>query len=399
MATSGSASLAFWPLALEDRLALIGRWSPLKFAGPAPICASVNSRGTRLALRRRSRFGADQRGACGNRLARRREARAEAGQTLPLICLFLFVLMGMCGVVIDLGNGYLQRQQVQNMADAAALAGADAVPTGGYQAAAQAAATANGKPSDQVTVTFDGTDMVTVTVTRTSPTYLLALFGKSSIPVTATATAQIETLGQVSGHIAPYAVTRSVYANGTGTILFNENSPGAYGTVDLPTASNTTGGSCSGPTNLGTPPNVKSELSDQLPTGQLALGGCLSVKSGASQPSATVVNQMQPGNDMMDSDLASVGGGEYRVKLQPWDDSSGLPPRLMYVPIVDALPGGNGNATITGFAWFYATSATGNGNKLVINGTWVSLERPPTGPTTTYVPGLAGQILTSKLTG
>jgi Flp pilus assembly protein TadG len=330
---------------------------------------------------------------------RARRARRESGQTLPIICLFMVVLLGFGGLVIDLGNGYLQRQQAQNAADAAALAGAEAVPTGDYLAAAQQMATTNGKAGDQVSVDYNGTDSVTVTVTRTSSTYLLNLFGKASIPVTATATAQIAALAQVSGHVAPYAVLRSVYANGAGTVLFNENSPGAYGTVDLPAADNTSGGSCTGDVNKGTPPNVKSEVGDQLPTGVLALGGCLSVKSGASQPSANVVNQLAPGNDMMSSDLQSVGNGEYKVIPQSWDDSNGLPPRLMYVPIVDTLPGGNGNATITGFAWFYATGTAGGGSALVINGTWVSLERPPTGPTTQYVPGAAGQILTTKLTG
>jgi Flp pilus assembly protein TadG len=330
---------------------------------------------------------------------RGRLARSEGGQTLPVICLFLVVLIGLCGVVIDLGNGYLQRQQAQNAADAAALAGAEAVPSGGYQAAASQMAVKNGKPGDGVTVNFNGTDAVTVTVTRTSPTYLLGLFGKSSIPVTATATAQVAALAQVNGHVAPYAVLRSVYANGTGTVLFNENQPGAYGTVDLPTTDNTSGGSCTGNTNKGTPSNVGSELSDQLPSGVMLVGGCLSVKSGASQPSGNVVNQMPPGNNKMSSDLQSLGNGQYKVISQPWDDSNGLPPRLMYVPIVDQLPGGNGNATITGFAWFYATSAPGGGSSLTINGVWVSLERPPTGPTIQYVPGAIGQVLTTKLTG
>ena len=316
-----------------------------------------------------------------------------------MICLFMVVLLGFCGVVIDLGNGYLQRQQAQDAADAAALAGAQAVPSGGYTAAAQQMAATDGKPGDNVTVSFNGTDTVTVTVSRTSPTYLLELFGKTSIPVTATATAQIAALGQVNGHVAPYAVLRSVYNNGTGTVLFNQNQPGAYGTVDLPTTDNTSGGSCTGNTNKGTPSNVGSELSDQLPAGTMTVGGCLSVKSGASQPSGNVVNQMPPSNNSMASDLQSLGNGQYKVIPQSWDDASGLPPRLMYVPIVNTLPGGNGNAFITGFAWFYATSATGGGSSLVINGVWVSLSRPPIGPTVQYVPGAIGQVLTEKLTG
>jgi len=40
----------------------------------------------------------------------------------------------------------------------------------------------------------------------------------------------------------------------------------------------------------------------------------------------------------------------------------------MYVPIVASLPGGNGSATITRFAWFYVTGTSGGGSRLVING-------------------------------
>jgi Putative Flp pilus-assembly TadE/G-like len=308
-------------------------------------------------------------------------------------------LLGVAGIVLDLGNGYVQRRAVQNEADAAAIAGADAIPSGGYSAAAQQMATKNGKSGDQVTVTFNGTDTVTVTVKRTAPTFLLKVFGKSSIPVSATAVARIEAIGAVKGHVSPYAVTEDAYANGTGTTLFKESQPGAYGTIDLPATDNTTGGSCSGNTNKGTPSNIGPELADTLPSGQLVVGGCLSVKSGASQPSANIVNNIAPGNNLMNQDLQSLGNGQYQVIPQSWDDANGLPPRLMYIPIVQTLPSGNGTTTIKYFAWFYMTSATGGGSGLTINGQWVTLQLPPTGDTIQYVPGVIGQVLTSELIG
>jgi len=330
---------------------------------------------------------------------RRRAAEAQLGQTLPLIVFFMMSLLGVSGLVLDLGNGYTQRRAVQNEADAAAIAGADAIVSGNYSSAAQQMAAKNGRPADQVSVTFDGTDTVTVTVSRIAPTFFLKVFGKSSIPVSATAVARLEALAAVRGHVSPYAVKEDVYANGSGTTLFKESQPGAYGTIDLPTTDNLTGGSCSGNTNKGTPSNISPELSDQLPAGQLVIGGCLSVKSGASQPSGNVVNQIPPGNNQMSQDLQSLGNGQYQVIPQSWTDSNGLPPRLMYIPIVNTLPSGNGQATITGFAWFYMTSATGGGSGLTINGQWVSLQLAPTGQTTGYVPGAIGQILTSELVG
>jgi Flp pilus assembly protein TadG len=322
----------------------------------------------------------------------------QAGQTLPLLCLFMVGLLGVAGAVVDLGNAYLRQQEVQRVADAAALAGAAAIPSGNYQSAAQAMAAKSDLATDQVTVALNNSDTVAVTVKRTVTTSFLHVLGINSIAVSATAKATIEAIGQVQGHVAPYAVPQQTYANGTGTVLFNENAPGAYGTIDLPTTDNTTGGSCAGNTNKGTPTNIGQELSDQLPAGTLVLGGCLSVKSGASQPSGNVVNNIAPGNDMMSKDLQSLGNGLYQIVPEPWDDANGLPPRLMYIPIVSSLPGGNGNATIINFAWFYVTSATGGGNTLTINGQWVSVQLPSIGTTSAYQPGVQGQVLAVELT-
>jgi Flp pilus assembly protein TadG len=328
-----------------------------------------------------------------------RAARAgQAGQTLPLICLFMVTLLGCAGFVIDVGNAYLQRQETQNVADAAALAGAAAIPNGTYQTAAQQMAGKNDVSGDGVAVNFNNSDTVTVTVSRSAPTFFMRVFGVSSIPVSATAKATIAGIGQVAGHVSPYVVTETAYANGTGTTLFKENGPGAYGTVDLPTTDNTSGGSCSGNTNKGTPTNIGNELSDQLPAGSLVVGGCLSVKGGASQPSANVVNQIPPANNSMNQDLQSLGSGQYQVISRPWDDSNGLPPRLMSIPIVQSLPGGNGNATITRFAWFYITGATGGGSGLTITGQWVGLQLPASGTSTPYQPGAQGQALAVQLT-
>ena len=323
---------------------------------------------------------------------------SAAGQTLPLVVLFMSVLIAMSGLVIDLGNSYVQKRSTQNVADAAALAGAATIPEGTWQATAQQNAASNDKPGDQVSMVADWRRHGH----RHGHPRLADLFPRplwlNAITVTSTATAKIEALGQVAGHVAPYAVPEASYNNGVGTTLFDQAQPGAYGTIDLPASGNTTGGSCSGNTNLGTPTNVKSELSDQLPSNPLVVGGCLSVKSGASQPSANVINQIPPGNNLMSSDLQSIGNGQYQVIPQPWDDANSLPPRLMYVPIVASLPGGNGSATITRFAWFYVTGTSGGGSRLVINGQWVSLPLPATGQTSQYVPGMQGQVLTVELT-
>src|SRR5512146_1060927 len=92
---------------------------------------------------------------------------AECGQALPLICFFMVSVIGVAGLAVDVGNAYVQRRSVQNVADAAALAGAAAIPAGTYSPAAQQMAAKNDKPGDTVSVSFNGADTVTVTVQRT----------------------------------------------------------------------------------------------------------------------------------------------------------------------------------------------------------------------------------------
>jgi len=49
---------------------------------------------------------------------------------LPLLVLFVVSLIGISGLVIDIGGWYVQKQQVQAAADAGALAGATQLPAG-----------------------------------------------------------------------------------------------------------------------------------------------------------------------------------------------------------------------------------------------------------------------------
>src|SRR6185312_9775174 len=74
---------------------------------------------------------------CGHRLAAARVGAripraggSQAGQTLPLLVLFVVSLIGVSGLVIDIGGWYVQKQQVQASSDAGALAGATQLPAG-----------------------------------------------------------------------------------------------------------------------------------------------------------------------------------------------------------------------------------------------------------------------------
>lgn len=95
-------------------------------------------------------------GSIGKR--RLKESPGQQGQVMVLFVLVLIVVAGFASLAIDIGLFYHERGAVQNMVDAAALAGAQNLPDDGLGAlsAAQAYAAANdsgGSPSS-VDVTF-----------------------------------------------------------------------------------------------------------------------------------------------------------------------------------------------------------------------------------------------------
>ena len=58
----------------------------------------------------------------------------EKGSVMIMVVIALFVLVGFTGLVIDGGSAYLTKSRLQNAADAAALAGAQGLPTAGTAA-------------------------------------------------------------------------------------------------------------------------------------------------------------------------------------------------------------------------------------------------------------------------
>jgi uncharacterized membrane protein len=106
--------------------------------------------------------------------ARQNGCLGEGGQTLVLFVLFMFTVLGMAGLSIDVGHWYQERQAVQAEADASALAGASQLPTGWSNAvtAASSNVAKNAKSGDSPTYTNTTNqtahDSVTVTITRQS---------------------------------------------------------------------------------------------------------------------------------------------------------------------------------------------------------------------------------------
>jgi Flp pilus assembly protein TadG len=130
-------------------------------------------------------------------------ARASSGQTLVLVALTMFVMMGMVGLGIDGGRGYWERRKAQNAADHAALAAAWAECNSGSPVAAGLASAATNGYNDNgvsnwVDVTSPGAGKWQATVRSTIDTTFAAAIGISTVTAETTAVASCE-MGGGSG--------------------------------------------------------------------------------------------------------------------------------------------------------------------------------------------------------
>jgi putative Tad-like protein involved in Flp pilus assembly len=98
----------------------------------------------------------------------------------------------------------VNKSQVQDAADAAALAGASGIPGGWGTATSYASGeyAKNGKGADSVgiaqTTDMQANDSVIVTASRSVPTGFAGIFGIHSVTVTASARATIESFTQTT---------------------------------------------------------------------------------------------------------------------------------------------------------------------------------------------------------
>jgi Flp pilus assembly protein TadG len=180
--------------------------------------------------------------------------RNESGQAILMTVLFLSVLMGVAAISVDVGSWYRQQRQAQATADAAALAGAQALPTDPTQAQvlADQYATSNGGgvlASGGITLRDDFTahDTVVVKVSKDAPSFFANVFGINHATVTATAAARADAPNQVYG-AAPIVVNKlHPLLSGPGCPCFDvpttlplgkDGAPGAFGLTDLDGGSN-----------------------------------------------------------------------------------------------------------------------------------------------------------------
>jgi hypothetical protein len=169
----------------------------------------------------------------------------QDGQVLAIFALALVAIIAMVGLVLDGGSTFVQRRDQQNVADAAAMAGAYAwLNTGsassGVAAAQDAAADngyANGANGVVVAVATgtatNGASAITVTVTKPHRNHFAGIVGLSSWDVSATATAMAGAPNAALGAM-PLLFNEEAFPNGRGPSNEVSFSEPPSGSEDVP---------------------------------------------------------------------------------------------------------------------------------------------------------------------
>jgi hypothetical protein len=177
--------------------------------------------------------------------------RDERGQAIVLMTLSLVVIMGMATLVLDVGSWYHTKRRLQGTADAAALAGAQLLPTDSSGAQSQALAYANKNGGDvaganiTVTSTVLPNDTISVRARKTDPGIFSSIFGVASADIDARAKARVGPPTKAR-YVAPMVVDCEHplihNCDGNSTPDFGINTtmdydpmgaPGAYGMLNL----------------------------------------------------------------------------------------------------------------------------------------------------------------------
>ena len=282
----------------------------------------------------------------------------ERGQMLALFAICLVAIIGMTGLVIDGGLTMVQRRDQQNVADAAAMAGAYDFANNGNSASAiaqaQANAAANGFTNgvDDVVLTTtvnanSGVVLITTTVTKPHRNFFSGILGFPSWDVSATATAQAGQPNSVIGAM-PLLFNEASFPHGVGSsreLWFSE--PGS-GSEDVPqdethfnwtvyctgngTGNGTTGtgnGGCNGDSNT-----VEDLINDRGESAEVGLTDDIGPLNAGSHTT-------------LFSALATQVGNEFPVAIV--DDDGGLVGWAMF-----HLSGSVGGSTKQISGWFVA---------------------------------------------
>jgi hypothetical protein len=348
---------------------------------------------------------------CRLRCLPRAFRRNERGQVIVLAALLMIVLMGFTGMALDVGSMASDKSDLQNAADAMALAAAAELPnTSAANASAREWATKNGVDLNEIesiqiqqqSLPSVPNPQVTVTLERRHDFVFFKAVGVSSTDIGASASA-IRTSFGGDGGLMPWTVLKSLKdAAIPGETLVlkydsNDATSGNFGairidgsgaSVYLDTLENGADSTiCSEPAlDLGCQENAPNcnDAECDPETGNLV---------GATRTGVDYrMDNTDPACDTFEEAFASNGDGTFRLNAEcnPFLASSKPSLQVVIIPVVDALGNGQSPLTITDFALFYLEGYDNgkcSGHACEIKGRFVRADISTGGLVGVYNPG------------
>ena len=310
-----------------------------------------------------------------------RHKRGQRGAVLIWFALFLLITLGFVALGIDIAKLAATRTQLQNAADAAALAGVSAInpATGTLQqdlaiSRAQFTASQNkafiDAPQPVILaagdVEFPASNEVRVTVRREGANAMVTTFaqvlGLPSLEITATATAVADTAGSAGCGVVPLGVTPQPGQSfqvgcSPGYILKNgggAGSNGNYGPLDFPAC---TDGPCAG----GSPQGASTFE-------------CLMKNGYCCTISKDQTLSTEPGNmsgPFRKAIFARFSADKDQREGICYSEYRGTGQRVIIVPITTDAGPGRTSVTVTSFGAFFIKDRPGNGSNSFLVGEFI----------------------------
>jgi len=318
--------------------------------------------------------------------------RGERGVMIIWLALFLLVLIGFGSLSVDVAKLAATRTQLQNAADAAALAGASAIdPETGVivqptaTGRAQTSAINNKAFIDEpqpvalaaADVTFPAWNKIRVKVRREGAngvvTTLAQVVGLKKLEITATATAKLDTLSTALCGVLPLGVSPMgnnpfrVGCQYTYTLKSGSGGGGGgqYGAVNFPQCLDR--GDCAGMS-----PNGANTFRCLMKYGYccpIKIGDVLKTESGnMSGPTKQAIDYR------FDTDACSDQGICYTEYLA----RGGTGQRVVVIPITTPVPS-HATVTVLGFSAFFLKTRVGSGSGGTLQGEFLYKAIPGTG--------------------
>lgn len=283
--------------------------------------------------------------------------RRESGQALILAAAAMVVVIGMAAMAIDVGMFLHEKRDLQNAADAAALAGAQDLPASAANAVVSATTWAqqNGIGAGElegvtVSTTYVANDTITVQVKRDVPWLFARVLGRGSDTVHADAAARVGSPSVAFG-VMPWSLLESAKAGVTYgsqvTLKYSaqQSASGDFGLLDLG------GGSGCSAYRTNVTNGAQVTLHSQVPTEP---GNCV---GPTEQGLKDRLNATSAACDTFQETFQLVDGVyHFTNACNPWKAGAGSK-RVVLVPVISDPDKGKDYVTVNSFALVYLTNA------------------------------------------